>query len=111
MNLEITGTSAEYWSDLAEALNTPMMKQFLTIKKDFPDTILFFRMGDFYEMFLEDAKIASSILDIALTKRQNAVPMCGIPYHSKDNYISRLLNAGKRSQSASNPNPKKPAPN
>ncbi|WP_078123634.1 DNA mismatch repair protein MutS [Leptospira alexanderi] len=96
MNLEITGTSAEYWSDLAEALNTPMMKQFLAIKKDFPDTILFFRMGDFYEMFLEDAKIASSILDIALTKRQNAVPMCGIPYHSKDNYISRLLNAGKK---------------
>ncbi|EMY77645.1 DNA mismatch repair protein MutS [Leptospira weilii serovar Ranarum str. ICFT] len=96
MSLETTGTSAEYWSDLAEALNTPMMKQFLAIKKDFPDTILFFRMGDFYEMFLEDAKVASSILDIALTKRQNAVPMCGIPYHSKDNYISRLLNAGKK---------------
>ncbi|MGQ2826898.1 DNA mismatch repair protein MutS, partial [Leptospira kirschneri] len=96
MNLESTATSAEYWSDLADALNTPMMKQFLAIKKDFPDTILFFRMGDFYEMFLEDAKIASSILDIALTKRQNAVPMCGIPYHSKDNYISRLLNAGKK---------------
>ncbi|AVV80268.1 DNA mismatch repair protein MutS [Leptospira santarosai] len=96
MSFETTGTSAEYWSDLADALNTPMMKQFLTIKKDFPDTILFFRMGDFYEMFLEDAKIASSILDIALTKRQNAVPMCGIPYHSKDNYISRLLNAGKK---------------
>ncbi|XDD51818.1 DNA mismatch repair protein MutS [Leptospira sp. WS92.C1] len=96
MSFETTGTSAEYWSDLADALNTPMMKQFLAIKKDFPDTILFFRMGDFYEMFLEDAKIASSILDIALTKRQNAVPMCGIPYHSKDNYISRLLNAGKK---------------
>ncbi|WP_061248360.1 DNA mismatch repair protein MutS [Leptospira alstonii] len=96
MSLETTGTSAEYWSDLADALNTPMMKQFLAIKKDFPDTILFFRMGDFYEMFLEDAKVASSILDIALTKRQNAVPMCGIPYHSKDNYISRLLNAGKK---------------
>ncbi|TGK13393.1 DNA mismatch repair protein MutS [Leptospira stimsonii] len=96
MSLETTGTSAEYWSDLADALNTPMMKQFLAIKKDFPDTILFFRMGDFYEMFLEDAKVASSILDIALTKRQNAVPMCGIPYHSKDNYISRLLSAGKK---------------
>ncbi|TGK35174.1 DNA mismatch repair protein MutS [Leptospira gomenensis] len=89
-------TNAEYWSDLADALNTPMMKQFLSIKKELPDAILFFRMGDFYEMFLEDAKIASSILDIALTKRQNSVPMCGIPYHSKDNYISRLLNAGKK---------------
>ncbi|PKA02756.1 DNA mismatch repair protein MutS, partial [Leptospira ellisii] len=96
MNTQTTETNAEYWSDLADALNTPMMKQFLSIKKELPDTILFFRMGDFYEMFLEDAKIASSILDIALTKRQNAVPMCGIPYHSKDNYISRLLNAGKK---------------
>ncbi|TGM11295.1 DNA mismatch repair protein MutS [Leptospira selangorensis] len=82
--------------DLTEALDTPMMRQYLEIKAKFPDSILFFRMGDFYEMFLEDAKIASAILDIALTKRQNSVPMCGIPFHSKDGYISRLLTAGKK---------------
>ncbi|TGK04102.1 DNA mismatch repair protein MutS [Leptospira langatensis] len=82
--------------DLTEALDTPMMRQYLEIKAKFPDSILFFRMGDFYEMFLEDAKIASSILDIALTKRQNSVPMCGIPFHSKDGYISKLLSAGKK---------------
>ncbi|EPG66549.1 DNA mismatch repair protein MutS [Leptospira wolffii] len=82
--------------DLTEALDTPMMRQYLEIKAKFPDSILFFRMGDFYEMFLEDAKIASSILDIALTKRQNSVPMCGIPFHSKDGYITKLLAAGKK---------------
>ncbi|PJZ68593.1 DNA mismatch repair protein MutS [Leptospira perolatii] len=83
-------------SDFKEALDTPMMRQYLEIKAKVPDSILFFRMGDFYEMFLEDAKVASSILDIALTKRQNSVPMCGIPFHSKDGYISRLLSAGKK---------------
>ncbi|EQA43728.1 DNA mismatch repair protein MutS [Leptospira broomii serovar Hurstbridge str. 5399] len=82
--------------NLSEALDTPMMRQYLDIKARFKDSILFFRMGDFYEMFLEDAKIASNILDIALTKRQNSVPMCGIPYHSKDAYIARLLAAGKK---------------
>ncbi|MBE7412114.1 MAG: DNA mismatch repair protein MutS [Leptospiraceae bacterium] len=80
----------------SEALNTPAMKQFLEIKSRYPDGILFFRMGDFYEMFLDDAIIASSILDIALTKRQNQIPMCGLPYHAADNYISRLLSAGKK---------------
>lgn len=79
-----------------DPMNTPAMRQFQEIKKNYPDSILFFRMGDFYEMFGEDAIIASSILDIALTKRQNLIPMCGIPYHAKDNYLSRLINAGKR---------------
>ena len=82
-------------SEQPESLNTPAMKQYLEIKKKYPEGILFFRLGDFYEMFLEDAKIASQILDIALTKRQNQIPMCGIPYHSADNYISRLLQAGQ----------------
>jgi DNA mismatch repair protein MutS len=78
-----------------EALNTPAMKQFLEIKSRYPEGILFFRMGDFYEMFMEDAIVASSILDIALTKRQNQIPMCGIPCHATESYISRLLGAGK----------------
>ena len=72
---------------------TPMMKQYKSIKQNYPDAILFFRLGDFYEMFYEDAKIASQILEIALTSRQNA-PMCGIPYHAADSYIGKLLKKG-----------------
>jgi len=79
-----------------DPMNTPAMRQFSEIKKKYPDSIIFFRMGDFYEMFQEDAIIASSILDIALTKRQNQIPMCGIPYHATDSYLSRLISAGKR---------------
>ncbi len=75
---------------------TPMMRQYLDIKKKHQDDILFFRMGDFYEMFFEDAQEASKILDIALTSRQNDVPMCGVPYHAADSYIARLIKAGKR---------------
>jgi len=75
---------------------TPMMKQYSDIKRRYHDEILFFRMGDFYEMFFDDAKIASKILDIALTSRQNDVPMCGIPYHASESYIARLIKAGKR---------------
>lgn len=72
---------------------TPMMKQYFEIKEQYPDGILFFRMGDFYEMFLEDAQKAAEPLGIALTKRQG-MEMCGVPYHSKDNYIPKLLRAG-----------------
>ncbi|HOP62594.1 MAG TPA: DNA mismatch repair protein MutS [Spirochaetota bacterium] len=75
---------------------TPMMKQYSDIKRKHPDDILFFRMGDFYEMFFDDAKIASKILDIALTARQNDIPMCGLPYHAAESYIARLIKAGKR---------------
>ena len=75
---------------------TPMMKQYLDIKKKHQGEILFFRMGDFYEMFFDDAHEASKILDIALTSRQNDVPMCGIPYHAAESYIARLIKAGKR---------------
>lgn len=72
---------------------TPMMKQYFTIKEQYPDGILFFRMGDFYEMFLDDAEIAAGVLHIALTKR-SGIAMCGIPYHAKDNYLPKLIKAG-----------------
>ena len=77
---------------------TPMMKQYLDIKSEHPNMILFYRMGDFYEMFFEDATIAAPILAITLTKRgqhQNQdIPMCGVPFHSSDNYIAKLIEAG-----------------
>ncbi|MGB4621482.1 MAG: DNA mismatch repair protein MutS [Kiritimatiellia bacterium] len=75
---------------------TPMMAQYRRIKAEIaPDTILFFRLGDFYEMFFEDAIVASEILGIALTKRQN-MPMCGVPFHAADTYLAKLLRAGKK---------------
>ncbi|MHA3773310.1 DNA mismatch repair protein MutS [Verrucomicrobiota bacterium sgz303538] len=75
---------------------TPMMQQYQGIRRSLPtDTLLLFRLGDFYEMFFEDAKEASSILNVALTKR-NQVPMCGIPFHAAENYIRRLIKAGRR---------------
>jgi DNA mismatch repair protein MutS len=73
-----------------------MMAQYLAMRKSLPaDIILFYRLGDFYEMFFEDAKTAAPILNVALTKR-GGTPMCGIPYHAAQNYIARLLKAGKR---------------
>ncbi len=75
---------------------TPMMQQYQRIRRSLPaDTLLLFRLGDFYEMFFEDAKEASAILNVALTKR-NLVPMCGIPFHAADNYVRRLIKAGRR---------------
>lgn len=75
---------------------TPMMQQYQSIRRSLPaDTLLLFRLGDFYEMFFEDAKEASSILNVALTKR-NLTPMCGIPHHAADSYIRRLIKAGRR---------------
>ncbi len=79
---------------------TPLMKQYFSIKERYKEEILFFRVGDFYEMFGEDAKIASSILQIALTTRDkdkdDPIPMCGIPYFASDTYISKLIKAGYR---------------
>ncbi|KJJ83201.1 DNA mismatch repair protein MutS [Candidatus Omnitrophus magneticus] len=79
---------------------TPMMKQYLEIKEEIKDSILFFRLGDFYEMFFDDAKEASKILHITLTGRNagkdTKVPMCGIPYHSANNYVARLIKNGKK---------------
>ena len=77
---------------------TPMLRQFLDIKGSYPDSILFFRMGDFYEMFFEDAKVASRILGITLTSRGThngrKVPMCGVPHHSSRSYVAKLINHG-----------------
>ncbi|HUT62381.1 MAG TPA: DNA mismatch repair protein MutS [Anaerolineae bacterium] len=77
---------------------TPVMKQYLEIKKEYNDAILFFRMGDFYEMFFEDAQIAARELDIALTSREknkkDPIPMAGIPYHAINGYLSKMLRAG-----------------
>ena len=77
---------------------TPMLRQYLGIKGEYPDSILFFRMGDFYEMFFDDARIASKILGITLTSRGTfdgaKVPMCGIPHHASKSYIATLINSG-----------------
>ena len=82
---------------------TPMMRQYLEIKKNNPDSILFFRLGDFYEMFDEDARLASKELDLTLTSRDHGkhakpaeeqIPMCGIPYHASEAYIARLIAKG-----------------
>lgn len=79
---------------------TPMLRQYLEIKEKHPDAILFYRMGDFYEMFLEDAVVASRVLGITLTSRSkdkaNKVPMCGIPYHALSGYLSKMVKAGFR---------------
>src|ERR1022692_548394 len=73
-----------------------MMQQYQRLRKSIPeDTLLLFRLGDFYELFFEDAKEASGLLNVALTKR-NSVPMCGVPYHAAQNYIAKLIKAGKR---------------
>lgn len=77
---------------------TPMMRQYLTIKEAYPDTLVFFRLGDFYEMFFNDALVASKELEIVLTGRdagtEERVPMCGVPYHAVDQYIERLSDKG-----------------
>jgi DNA mismatch repair protein MutS len=77
---------------------TPMMQQYLRIKEDHPDSILFFRLGDFYEMFFQDAKTVAEELDLTLTAREagkgNRVPMAGVPHHAAENYIARLIEKG-----------------
>ncbi|CAG0956533.1 DNA mismatch repair protein MutS [Myxococcaceae bacterium] len=82
------------------ALATPMMRQYLELKAQHPDALLFYRMGDFYELFLEDAEIAAPLLDIALTTRDkgkpDAVPMCGVPAHALDGHLKRLAALGHR---------------
>jgi DNA mismatch repair protein MutS len=82
------------------ALDTPMMRQYLALKERHPDAILFYRMGDFYEMFLADAELAAPLLDIALTTRDkgkpDAVPMCGVPVHAADGHLKRLVELGYR---------------
>src|SRR5947209_8509774 len=78
--------------------STPLMRQYAAIKKEHPQTLLFFRLGDFYELFFEDAVVAARELEITLTSRNKekgiAVPMCGVPYHSAENYIAKLIRKG-----------------
>ena len=74
------------------------MRQYYKIKEQYPDSILFFRLGDFYEMFGDDAKVASKVLEIALTSReagpQGRVPMCGVPHHAAEGYLEKLVRSG-----------------
>ncbi|MFR8531780.1 MAG: DNA mismatch repair protein MutS, partial [Anaeromassilibacillus sp.] len=77
---------------------SPMMQQYFQIKEQYPDTLLFFRLGDFYEMFFDDAKLASRELELTLTGRdcgqEERAPMCGVPFHSAETYIARLVAKG-----------------
>lgn len=78
--------------------HTPLMRQFFSAKAEYPDVLLFFRMGDFYELFYDDARKAARLLDITLTKRGqsggNAIPMAGVPYRAADAYLARLVELG-----------------
>ena len=78
--------------------HTPMMQQYLRIKADYPDTLLFYRMGDFYELFFDDATKAARLLDITLTARGQSggkpIPMAGVPFHAAESYIAKLLRQG-----------------
>src|ERR1700756_513168 len=77
---------------------TPLMRQFWAAKRQHPDALLFFRMGDFYELFFEDAKVAARELQIQLTARdkERAIPMCGVPYHAAEGYLARRCRRGSR---------------
>lgn len=80
-------------------VHTPVMQQYLRIKREYPDMLLFYRMGDFYELFFDDAKRAASLLDITLTARGksggNAIPMAGVPYHAAESYLAKLVQKGE----------------
>ena len=81
-------------------LSTPLMRQYAAIKKDHPTALLFFRLGDFYELFFDDAVLAARELQITLTSRNKekgvAIPMCGVPYHALEGYLTRLIQKGYR---------------
>lgn len=84
---------------MVASAHTPMMQQYLAIKAEHPTTLLFYRMGDFYELFFDDAKKAAQLLDISLTKRGQSggqpIPMAGVPYHAAESYLGRLLRMGE----------------
>ena len=79
---------------------SPMMQHYLQTKEEYPDCILFYRLGDFYEMFFEDAKLVSRELELTLTGKQcglpERAPMCGVPYHAVDSYLTRLVANGHK---------------
>src|SRR5437764_5341008 len=82
----------------AETFGTPLMRQYAAIKKEHPNALLLFRLGDFYELFFEDAVLAARELQITLTSRNKekgvAIPMCGVPYHSAEGYTQKLIRKG-----------------
>lgn len=94
----MTQAALKTQEDFASEGHTPMMAQYHALKAQYPDTLLFYRMGDFYEMFYEDAVKASECLDITLTKRgknqDNEIPMCGVPFHSYEPYLAKLIRSG-----------------
>jgi DNA mismatch repair protein MutS len=95
------GMASRYRSDMARADEpTPMMAQYKRLKDEAGDALLFYRMGDFFELFFDDAKVAAACLDIALTKRGTdsgePIPMCGVPAHSAESYLARLIKGGNR---------------
>ena len=80
-------------------VHTPMMRQYMSIKAEYPDMLVFYRMGDFYELFDEDAKLAARTLGLSLTSRdkgENPIPMAGFPHHQLDGYLAKLIHAGFR---------------
>ncbi len=95
----------------SDEFSTPMMKQYMEIKEQYPECVLFFRLGDFYEMFMDDARIGAKILDITLTSRHKGkdgkIAMAGVPYHAAEGYISKLISKGYRvaiAEQVSDPN-------
>ena len=97
-----TGTTTKTGRSRArrERKATPLMEQYHALKQQHPDAILFFRLGDFYEMFFEDAKLAARLLGLTLTSRNrndpNPVPLAGVPWHQRDVYVARLLRHGHK---------------
>jgi DNA mismatch repair protein MutS len=81
-----------------DSADTPLMRQYLEIKEAHPDCIVFFRLGDFYEMFFDDAVVVARTLDLTLTSRdkgkENPVPMCGVPHHAARHYLGKLVERG-----------------
>ena len=86
--------------ETAASAKTPLMRQYLALKQEHPDAFLFFRLGDFYEMFFEDAVRGAQLLGLTLTSRNKQdpepIPMCGIPWHQRDAYVGRLLRLGHK---------------
>jgi len=83
----------------SETQHTPMIRQYLSIKAEHPDRLVFYRMGDFYELFFDDARRAAQLLDITLTRRGKSggepIPMAGVPYHAAESYLAKLIKLGE----------------
>ena len=99
MPLKSKESQASLFTELEKQQHTPMMQQYLKIKREHPSILLFYRMGDFYELFYDDAKRAAELLEISLTARGKSggepIPMAGVPYHAAENYLARLVKMGE----------------